>query len=245
MHDERWCAYCSMPTARLRRPPACRSCEVQGGDYEPKERVAAHQATQQPQLTIGKVSEEADSAGLDWEAVDSELPAGLVADDDTEGNGNSSGGSAKDLVADLAADLASDEVLAELGEGKKGQRQGQEQQQQRAGGGDQGDHQQHVGKPQGMLRPHRQLRCAVVNNRGWHLDVAGGFAWAFQAAGCNVTLYLPDRNIFGIKVGQTDVFAFAASLSLPMHRMSCCSGWSQCQGRLTPRHAHSTFCCRR
>ncbi|PSC76144.1 hypothetical protein C2E20_0744 [Micractinium conductrix] len=40
-------------------------------------------------------------------------------------------------------------------------------------------------------------RCAVVNNRSWHLDVAAGLAWAFQAAGCEVTVYLP-TGTFGL-----------------------------------------------
>jgi hypothetical protein len=47
--------------------------------------------------------------------------------------------------------------------------------------------QQHQGQQQEQPGAAPQLlqrqRCAVYNNVSWHMDVAGGIAWAFQVGG--------------------------------------------------------------
>ncbi|PRW56831.1 cell division [Chlorella sorokiniana] len=40
-----------------------------------------------------------------------------------------------------------------------------------------------------------QLRCAVVSNLIFHIDVMAGWTYAFQTAGCNVTVYHHERSL--------------------------------------------------
>ncbi|KAL4439721.1 hypothetical protein ABPG75_002722 [Micractinium tetrahymenae] len=39
------------------------------------------------------------------------------------------------------------------------------------------------------------LRCAVVNNLVFHIDVMAGWTYAFQSAGCDVTVYQNERSL--------------------------------------------------
>ncbi|KAL4422296.1 hypothetical protein ABPG75_008493 [Micractinium tetrahymenae] len=45
-------------------------------------------------------------------------------------------------------------------------------------------------QPTSRAVPAQQQRCAIYNGARFHSDVAAGLAWAFQEAGCNVTMYV-------------------------------------------------------
>ena len=55
-----------------------------------------------------------------------------------------------------------------------------QQQQQGHEAGQQQGGQQQQGQPGAVPQLQQRQRCAVYNNVSWHMDVAGGIAWAFQ-----------------------------------------------------------------